>query len=224
LPLITQASNNPQLALNLDRLTEKGLSWDSKPVTEAFALMQRLVDAKVFETGPTSVQQTESVALFSTGKAAMMFYGSFIVPPLLTSASKSFNKLYKVGMQPAWTAGAKHWAGNQCGAGWAINAHSSKTQAAATFLKWLYEPTRYATIMNNSSSMAATQSAALKGTNPRVREMASWIQDNGCCHILFGVGSFTAASNTAAAVIDGKLSPASAAAKMQSTVLQARKV
>ena len=65
---------------------------------------------------------------------------------------------------------------------------------------------------------------AAAGTNPIVREMASWITDNGCNHILFGVGSETAVGNAAAGVLGGKLSPTAAAAQVQSRVEAARRV
>jgi raffinose/stachyose/melibiose transport system substrate-binding protein len=222
LPLITQASNDPNLCLELDQLTN-GVSWNSKPVVEAFTMLDNLVKAGVFETGAGGVTYDEALALFYTGKSAMLSFGSFIVPGLVTSASKSFNALYQVGQWPAWTTGAKHWSANQAGAGWSVNAHGN-VDAALTFLKWLYEPARYASIQNAANDMPATIEAAGKTANPHQRLMASWITDNGCDHILFGVGSETAAGNVAAAVIGGKLTPAAAAAELQTQVESARRV
>ncbi len=80
LPLITQASNDPTLCLKLDQLTEPGISWDSKPVIEAFTLMEKLVKADVFEPGVDAVTFDEALAIFYTGKSAMLSFGSFIVP------------------------------------------------------------------------------------------------------------------------------------------------
>jgi raffinose/stachyose/melibiose transport system substrate-binding protein len=221
LPLITQASNNPNLCLELDQLTKPGVSWNSKPVIDAFTMLDNLVKADVFETGADGVTYDEALALFYTGKSAMLSFGSFIIPGLKTAATPAFNKLYNVGMWPAWSSGAKHWSANQAGAGWSVNAHGN-VDAALTFLKWLYEPSRYAGVMNASDDMPATIDAAAKTANPLQRKMASWITDNGCDHILFGVGSETAAGNVAAAVIGGKLTPTQAAAQVQSQVLAAR--
>lgn len=223
LPLITQASNDPSLCLKLDQLTEKGISWNSKPVVEAFQMLENLVKAGVFETGAGGVTYDEALALFYTGKAAMLSFGSFIVPGLVTSASKKFNAEYKVGQWPAWKPGAKHWSANQAGAGWSVNAHGN-VDAALTFLKWLYEPGRYAAIQNAANDMPATIEAAAKTKNPHQREMASWITENGCDHILFGVGSETAAGNVAAAVIGGKLSAKKAAEEVESQVKAARHI
>jgi ABC-type glycerol-3-phosphate transport system substrate-binding protein len=222
LPLVTQASNNPDLVYQLDNLSS-GTSWNSKYPIEAFQMLQKLQQNQVFEAGADAVTYNEALALFYTGKSAMLSFGSFIVPGLLTSATPAFNALYRVGQTPAWTSGARHWGANQAGAGWSINAHSPNVDAAIEWLKYIYEPSRYATIMQKSSSMAATMTAAAAGTNPIVREMASWITDNGCNHILFGVGSETAVGNAAAGVLGGTLSPTAAAAQTQSTVEAARR-
>jgi raffinose/stachyose/melibiose transport system substrate-binding protein len=222
LPLVTQASNNPDLVYELDNLSN-GASWNSTYPIQAFEMLQKLQQAGVFEDGAGAVTYDEALALFYSGKSAMLSFGSFIVPNLLTSATPAFNKLYKVGMTPAWTSGGKHWGANQAGAGWGVNAQSANVDAALEWLKFIYEPSRYATIMEKSSSMAATMAAAAQGTNPIIREMASWITDNGCNHILFGVGSETAVGNAAAGVIAGKLSPATAAAQTQSAVETARR-
>jgi ABC-type glycerol-3-phosphate transport system substrate-binding protein len=222
LPLVTQASNNPDLVYQLDNLSG-GTSWNSQYPIEAFQMLQKLQQGGVFEDGAGAVTYNEALALFYTGKSAFLSFGSFIVPGLLTSATPAFNKLYKVGMTPAWTSGGRHWGANQAGAGWSVNAQSPNVDAAVEWLKFIYEPSRYATIMQKSSSMAATMTAAAEGTNPLVREMASWITDNGCNHILFGVGSETAVGNAAAGVIAGKLSPTAAAAQTQSAVETARR-
>lgn len=221
LPLVTQASNNPNLVYQLDNLSS-GASWNSKYPIEAFQMMQKLQQNGVFEAGAGAVTYDQALALFYTEKSAMLSFGSFIVPGLLTSASPAFNKLYRVGQTPAWTSGARHWGANQAGAGWSVNAHSPNVDAALEWLKFIYEPSRYETIMQKSSSMAATMTAAAAGTNPIVREMASWITDNGCNHILFGVGSETAVGNAAAGVLGGTLSPTAAAAQAQATVEHAR--
>jgi ABC-type glycerol-3-phosphate transport system substrate-binding protein len=221
LPLVTQASNDPNLVYQLDNLSS-GASWNSQYPIEAFQMMQKLQQNGVFENGADAVTFNEALALFYTQKSAMLFFGSFIVPGLLTSASPAFNKLYRVGQTPAWTSGARHWGANQAGAAWSVSAQSPNVDAALQWLKFIYEPSRYATIMQKSSSMAATMTAAAAGTNPIVREMASWITDNGCNHILFGVGSETAVGNAAAGVLGGKLSPTTAAAQVQSTVQAAR--
>jgi raffinose/stachyose/melibiose transport system substrate-binding protein len=221
LPLVTQASNDPKLVFELDNLSN-GKSWNSPPVIQAFEMLQRLTSAGVFEPGADAVTYNEALALFYTKKSAMLSFGSFIVPGLVTSAPAAFNKLYKVGQTPAWSAGAKHWGANQAGAGWSVNARSRNIDAAIEFLQFIYQPARYAQIMQKSNSMACTMAGAALGTNPIVKEMASWIPENGCNHILFGVGSETAAGNAAAAVIGGKLSPKAAAAQLQSQVEQAR--
>ncbi|HLI00848.1 MAG TPA: extracellular solute-binding protein [Acidimicrobiales bacterium] len=221
LPLITQASDDPNLVYQLDQQVG-GKKWTDNYVVQAFEMLQRLQANHVFETGADAVTYDEALALFYTQKSAMLFFGSFIVPGLLTSAPKAFNKLYRVAPTPAWRPGGRHWGGNQAGAGWSVSAKSPNADAAVEFLKFIYEPARYALIMEKSSAMAATIAAAAKGKNPIVREMASWIKDNGCNHILFGVGSETAAGNAAAAVIGGKLTPQKAAAQIQTQVDQAR--
>lgn len=222
LPLVTQASNNPNLVYELDQQVN-GKKWNTDPyVLQALEMLAKISSSDVFEPGADAVSYSEALSIFYTQKSAMLTFGTFIVPGLLTSAPKSFNKLYRVAQTPAWKSGGKHWGANQAGSGWSISAKSPNADAAVEFLKYLYQPKRYATIMNQTNSMAATSAAAAKGANPIVREMASWVPDNGCDHILFGTGSESAVGNAAAAVIGNKLTPKKAAAQMQTQVEQAR--
>jgi len=128
-----------------------------------------------------------------------------------------------VAQTPAWAKGKKHWCANQAGAGLSVAAGSKNKDAAITFLKYLYEPTRYGQIMNQSHSMPSTVAAGQKIQDPVLKEMTSWlIEGNGCPHILFGKGSSDSASNELAALIGGKKDPQAAAAGIQKAVHQAQ--
>ena len=79
--------------------------------------------------------------------------------------------------------------------------------------------------MNASNSMPSTKAAVALVKNPKIRTMTSWLlEGNGCPHILFGVGSTTAAGTAAIDVLEGKLAPKAAAAQVETQVKQARKV
>jgi len=223
LPLITQVTNNPELVIELDRLTGAGKSWNIPPVVDALAMVKKVFDADVFNPGALATQTTSEEEMFFTGKAAMNWEGSWMPADLLTTAPKSFLDTYDVFPNPAWTPGARHWTPNQAGSGWSVSAKSPYVEEALAFLKWLYEPARYAKVMNETASMPSTKAAAPLVSNPIVRKMTSYLTDgDGCPHILMGVGSETAAGNGAVAVIQGSVTPAQGAAQIQAAVEQAR--
>lgn len=224
-PMVTQVTNDPTLMLKLDALTEPGVTWNSKPVIEAFAMLQKLAQAGVFSPNALSTQWGDLEVLLYTGKAAMIYGGSWMPPDFLGEAPASFNDSYQVGPYPAWSPGAKHWCANQAGAGLSVSAKSPNVEVALDFLKFLYEPKRYAATMNASNSMPSTASAVPLIKNPKIRTMTSWLTGgNGCPHILFGVGSSTSAGNAAIDILQGELSPKTAAAQVEAQVKQARKV
>lgn len=223
LPLITQVTNNPELVIELDRQTGSGKSWNIPPVVEALGMVKKVFDAGVFNPGALATQTPQEEELFFTGKAAMNWEGSWMPADLITTAPKSFLDSYDVFPNPAWSPGARHWTPNQAGSGLSISAKSPYAQEAVDFVKWLYEPKRYAQVMNETASMPSTKAAAPMVTNPIVKKMTSYLTDgDGCPHILMGVGSEDAAGNGAVSVIRGSATPAQAAAQIQAAVNQAR--
>jgi ABC-type glycerol-3-phosphate transport system substrate-binding protein len=222
LPLITQATDNPKLVLDLD-MQRGGASWDSAPVVQSLEMVKRLVEAQVFQPGINGVTGDQASSAFYTGKAAMLYSGSWTPQGLLQNAPKEFVDTYKVMETPAWKAGAKHWCANQAGAGLAVSAASKNSEAAVEFVKWLYQSERYAKVMNDSHSMPSTVAAAERITDPFMKTMTSWlVQGNGCPHILFGKGSSDAAANQLAAVIAGDTAPREAGAGIQQAVEKAQ--
>lgn len=225
LPFITQAANDPTEELKLDLLTG-GATWDTPHVVEAFQKLIDLINAKVFDPGILSIDQDSSFASYTGGKAAMMYTGEWFVPTAYTTASKEFlANEFAVTKVPAWSPGARHWAGDQAGDVWAVSARSKNKTAALDFLQWLYEPTRYAQIMNKTLvGLPATAAAGKLMTDPYLKEMGTYLAEgDGCPHILFGQGSFTSVGNVVAGVFQGKYSAEGAAKAIQSAVLQARK-
>ena len=59
-------------------------------------------------------------------------------------------------------------------------------------------------------------------TNPKVAEMATWLETDGANHILFGVGSWDAVSNVCQSILDGSIEPAAGAAQIQADVMAIR--
>ncbi|HEV2375473.1 MAG TPA: extracellular solute-binding protein [Streptosporangiaceae bacterium] len=223
LPLITQVTDEPELVIELDRQTGRGKTWNIPPVVEALGMVKKVFDAGVFNPGALGTQTPEQEQLFYTGKAAMNWEGSWMPADLLTEAPKSFLDAYDVFPNPAWVSGGRHWTPNQAGSGLALSAKSPYAGEAVAFLKWLYEPERYAQVMNETASMPSTLAAAPLVSNPIVRKMTSYLTDgDGCPHIMMGVGSQDAAGNGAELVIKGSSTPAQAAAQIQAAVVQAR--
>jgi raffinose/stachyose/melibiose transport system substrate-binding protein len=101
LPLITQATDNPDLVYDLDEHEKSGVSWDSEPVIKALQLVDKLVKAGVFQDGVTGTDWDTSTATFYGGKAAMMFAGSWVPQGIAQNAPPEFAKSYKVFKTPA---------------------------------------------------------------------------------------------------------------------------
>lgn len=222
LPMVTQATDNPTLLLDLD-MQRNNATWDSPPVIEALKNVKRLVDEKVCAPNINGVTDVQASAAFTNSKAAMYYSGSWEPQGFLTNAPKDFVKTYQVAETPAWKTGAKHWCANQAGAGLSVSAASKNKDAAVDLIKWLYEPDRYSKIMNQSNSMPSTMPAAEKITNPFMKKMTSWLTaGNGCPHILFGKGSSDSAASQLAAVIGGQATPEKAAAAIQAGVKKAQ--
>jgi len=221
LPLITQSSDNTDLVYDLDDHTKSGVSWDSEPVIKALQLVDKLVKAGVFQDGVTGTDWATSTATFYGGKAAMMFAGSWVPQGIIQNASPDFAKSYRVFKTPSWAKGKPHWCGNQAGAALAVGAKGHVSEAIE-FIKFLYDPTRYARTMNNSLSMPSTSAAAAQVADPIMKEMTSWLPD-GAPHILFGKGSWDAVSNAVSGVFAQTLKPEEAAKQMEADVIAARK-
>jgi ABC-type glycerol-3-phosphate transport system substrate-binding protein len=157
-----------------------------------------------------------------SGRAAVLYMGSWVPQGFAQNAPTSFVKSYKVMQTPAITSGAKHWCANQAGAGFAVSETSKNKDAALEFIRFIYQTDRYAQTMNDSNSMPSTKSAAAKVTDPILKVMTSWLLDgNGSPHILFGKGS-SATADPLAAMIGGSRSPKATATAMQNAVKSAR--
>ncbi|WP_158621320.1 ABC transporter substrate-binding protein [Streptomyces triticirhizae] len=221
LPLITQVTDDPRLLLDLD-LQRNGASWDSPEVIEALTLVRRLQDEGAFAPNPNGITTAQGEQMLYTDRAAMLFMGSWVPQDFVQDAPPEFVEEYRVMKTPALTSGARHWCSNQAGAAFAVSETSPHKEAALDFLRFLYEPERYAEVMNNSHSMPATSAAAEQVADPVLAEMTSWLLDgDGAPHILMGPGSSDSAANAVSAVIDGSSAPEAAAAEIQSGVERA---
>jgi len=220
LPLITQATDDPNLVYDLDDHTKEGVSWNSEPVIAALDLVDRLVKAEVFQEGALGTDYDQATALFYSGKAAIYFAGSWIPQGIVQNAPPELAETYRVFKTPAWASGKRHWCGNQAGAALAINANGHVEQAAE-YLKFIYEPDRYSKTMNSSLAMPSTEAAAAKVDDPIIKEMTSWLVD-GAPHILFGKGSWDAVSNGVQAVFAQEMTTTEIAKQMEDDVVAAR--
>jgi raffinose/stachyose/melibiose transport system substrate-binding protein len=225
LPLVTQITGDPQVVLDLDAHEKKGVSWNSSPVVDALAKLRRLTRAGVFDPGVLAVDQDTATSSFMNGKAAMLFSGSFFPPVLHATASKEFLQAYGIAKTPAWRPGGKHWCANQAGYTWCVSALSRHRDEALAFLRYLYEPDRYRTFMNDSLSMPSTHSAAARVTSPDIKTMVRWLNDGeGAPHIMFGQGTLTAVTNGVTSVMQGSVTPAKAAHAIEQAVVQTRRI
>ncbi len=221
LPIITQIKNDPTFLLKLDQLSD-GATWEGPSVVQALEVVQKLVQGGAFQDGVNATQTNQGEQLLYTGKAAMLYMGSWVPQDFQQNAPPDFVKNYKVMQTPALKAGAKHWCANQAGAGLAVSNVSKNKDAALEFIKFLYQTDRYAKTMNDSHSMPSTKSAAEQVSDPLLKQMTSWlVEGNGCPHILFGKGS-SATADPLASLLGGGSSPSATARKMQDAVKSAR--
>lgn len=107
LPLITQATDDPNLLYDLDDHVKPGVTWDSTPVIDGLKMMEKLVKGNVFQDGVNGTDWSQSTALFYSGKAAMFFAGSWVPAGIITDASPEFAESYRVFKTPAWADGKK---------------------------------------------------------------------------------------------------------------------
>jgi ABC-type glycerol-3-phosphate transport system substrate-binding protein len=219
-PLITQITNDPSYVLRLDK--QEGARWTDPPVIEALQLIDRLVRGGAFQSGINATQTTQAEQLFYTGKAAMLFMGSWVPQDIAQNAPPAFASSYRVIQTPVITSGAKHWCANQAGAGLAVSDASPNKSAALEFLQFLYQDEQYAQVMNESNSMPSTKAAAERVSGSVLKEMTSWLlAGNGAPHIPFGKGS-AATADPLAALIGGQMNPNQAAQAMQQAVERAQ--
>ncbi|NAZ86952.1 extracellular solute-binding protein [Kineococcus sp. T90] len=225
LPIITQITDDPQVVLDLDAHTADGVSWDSEPVVQALTVVQQLREAGVFAEGVLATDSDTANGTFTNGRAAMLFTGSFFPPSLQTTAPPEFLTQYAIAKTPTTRPGGKHWCANQAGYTWAISSRSENQEAAADFLKYLYDPERYLAMMNDTFSMPSTRAAAEGVTSEDIKTMTSWLLDGeGAPHILFGKGSLDAVTNGVVSVVNGSATPQQAAKDIEAAVVQSRKI
>lgn len=222
LPLVTQASDNRQLLLDIDR-QQHGKTWNDPHVVAALRKLDGLLSAGAFAPNANGITSDQAESALYTGKAAMLYMGSWVPQDLAQSAPKDFLDHYQVMPTPAWAPGKRHWCSNQAGAGLSVGATSKNRDAALEFIRFIYQPDRYARVMNQSNSMPSTSAAGARVSNPITKTMTSWLErGDGAPHILFGDGSSGSASNAVAALIGGKSTPEETAAAIQSGVEKAR--
>jgi ABC-type glycerol-3-phosphate transport system substrate-binding protein len=218
-PLITQVTDDPTLFLKLDAL-EKGVSWDSDPVRKAIALNEKIIAGKVFVPNSTGITNQQAERLFYTGGAAMLYSGSFEPQAFQTDAPPAFAKSYKVMQFPAYASGKRHWNADQAGAAYAVSSQTKSKDAVNEFLNYMYEPSRYSKLMNDSMAMPATQAATEKISSPIIKQMAGWLKD-GCPHIPFGAGTLAVGDPLSKIYGDPTLDPSTVSKQIQAAVLNA---
>ncbi|PRY17149.1 ABC transporter substrate-binding protein [Kineococcus rhizosphaerae] len=225
LPIITQITDDPQVVLDLDTHEKKGVSWDSEPVVQALTIVKQLTDAGVFSSGVLATDSDTANSTFTSGKAAMLFTGSFFPPSLQTTAPPEFLTQYGIAKTPTVKPGGKHWCANQAGYTWAVSSGSKNQDAAVDFLKYLYDPARYLKMMNDTFSMPSTEAAADGVSSSDIKTMTSWLLDGeGAPHIMFGKGTLDSVTNGVVSVVNGSATPAQAAKAIEAAVVQARKI
>lgn len=219
LPLIAQYGGD---VYALDDLTAPGLSWESKPVVDALTLLQRLAKARVFLDGVNGIDERPAWQIAYQGRAAMLYTGSWAPAVFEAEATKDWVDNYSVHKVPAVTAGGVHLTGDGSGEGWVVNAKSPAKDLAIAFVKYMFSPEVYDDHITGLGGFPAMPSARDKVTNPKVREMLTWMDTDGADHILFGAGSWDAVSNVCQGILDGSVEPAAGAAQIQADVMATR--
>ena len=219
LPLVAQYGGD---VYALDDHTAAGLSWDSKPVIDGLALLQRLAKSGVFPDGINGIDDSQGQQLAYQGKAAMLYGGSWTPGIFAQNGSKDWLDNYSVHKVPAVTADGVHYTGDGAGEAWAVNAQSPNKDLAVKFVEYIFRPDVYNLRAKGLQSFPALQSAVDQIDNPKVRTMISWIATDSADHILFGPGSWDAVSNVCQSALDGTITPEEGAKKIEADVMAAR--
>ena len=219
LPLVAQYGGD---AYALDDHTAPGISWDSKPVIDALALLQRLAQSGVFPAGINGIDDAQGQQLAYQGRAAMLYGGSWVPGIFAQNGSKDWLDNYSVHKVPALTPGAIHYTGDGAGEAWAVNAKSANKDLALKFVEYIFRPDVYNWRAKGLQSFPALKSAVDQIDNPKVREMISWMSTDSANHILFGPGSWDAVSNVCQSTLDGSITPEEGAQKIEADVMAAR--
>jgi raffinose/stachyose/melibiose transport system substrate-binding protein len=219
LPLITQYGGD---VYALDDLTDPDVTWDSEPVINALALLQRLAEAGVFVDGINGVTETQANEIAYQGRAAMLYTGSWMPGVIPLEAPPEYAESYYVVKVPALTADDVHWSGDGSGDAWVVNNGSPNRDLGIEFVQYLLGDEAYPTYIGGSQDMPSSPSALEYLENDYVKEMASWLETDGADHILFGQGSWAAVSNVCSAILDSSMTPEDGAAQIQADVMATR--
>ena len=219
LPLVAQYGGD---AYALDDHTAPGVSWDSKPVIDALALLQRLAKAGVFPEGINGIDDPQSRQLAYQGKAAMFYGGSWNPGIFAHDGSKDWNDNLSVHKVPAVTKDSVHYTGDGAGEAWAVAANSPNREIALKFIAYIFRPDVYNIRAKGLQSFPALKSAVDQIDNPIVRTMIPWMETDSANHILFGPGSWDAVSNVCQSTLDGSITPEDGAKKIEADVMAAR--
>ena len=219
LPLVAQYGGD---VYALDDHTAPGLSWDSKPVIDALGLLERLAKAGVFPPGINGIDDPQSYQLAYQGRAAMFYGGSWTPGIFAHDGSKDWLDNYSVHKVPAVTADGVHYTGDGAGEAWSVNAKSPNKDLAVKFIAYIFRPDVYNWRAKGLQSFPSLKSAVDQIDNPKVRTMIPWIATDAADHILFGPGSWDSVSNVCQSALDGSISPADGAKKIEADVMAAR--
>lgn len=219
LPLVTQFGGD---TFALDDLADPELSWDSQPVIDALALLDRLARAGVFMPGINGISEDQARQVWNQGRAAMMYGGSWVPSIIGAEAPQELVDSYYILKNPAVTEDDVHWTGNGSGESWLIKANSPNTELAIELVTYLMSDEVYSQYISETQSLPSMGWASEYVEDPYVATMGEWLTTDGTNHILFGQGSWDAVSGVCAAILDGSTTPEEGAAQIQADVLAAR--
>lgn len=219
LPLIAQYGGD---VYALDALDQPGVTWNSKPVIDALTLMQRLQRAKVFLDGVNGVDERPAWQIAYQGRALMLFTNTSSPAVFDAEGTKDWLDNYSARKVPAVTADGVHYSGDGSGRGFVIAGNGPNRDMAVEFMKYFFSPGTYNHIIESTADFPSRPDALTAVKNPKVAEMASWLQTDGANHILFGAGSWDAVANVCQSILDGSVEPAAGAAQIQADVLAVR--
>jgi raffinose/stachyose/melibiose transport system substrate-binding protein len=219
LPIITQYGGD---VYALDDLTDPEVSWDSEPVVNALAMVQRLSEAGVFIPGINGVADDAARQLFFQSRGAMMYTGSWVPAIIEAEAPPEIVENYYVWKNPALTEDGIHWSGDGSGEGLVVNANGANVDLALELVDYMLSDEVYAIHIQGAQNMPAQPSALQYVENESVQEMTGWLETDGSDHILFGQGNWDALSAVCSSILDGTITPEDGAAQIQADIMATR--
>jgi ABC-type glycerol-3-phosphate transport system substrate-binding protein len=199
------------------RLAERKVSWDSKPVVQAFTTMRAWTKINYFTPGYLSINPVDDYVPFFQGRAAMVLEGSFEDATIVGNKQP----MSEYGFFPFPQDRTPNLL-STFSQGLMIGKNTKHLQAALTFIEYYDSPANLKTFGSQLTQPFARLGVAPPSDQPHAAQMAKIINSEGTGYLpidqILPQQLVNAFSKAQADDITGSTSPAQSAASLASAV------